>query len=118
MEINAINNLSNNLIGNKRQTAANDASAVFSQMLDNLKHGRAADYDEAIANAEGTTTVTQIMSDGSVLVTITDAEGKIVSQSKTRSNNPDPDARIIDTVIDRNDIAVNSGALLNILNQL
>ena len=117
MTVNAINNLSNNLNLNPQKSDTENASAVFSKMLDNLKHGRAADYDEAVDGAEGTTTMTQIMSDGSVLVTVTDAQGKIVSQTKTRSINPDPHARVIDTVIDGGNVADNGAALLNMLGQ-
>ena len=100
MNINSISNFGNDL--NINRNRSNDASTAdeFSKILDNLKHNRAADYDADQINAEGTTTMTQVMSDGSVLVTVTDANGKIVSQNKTRAMNPDPNAYILDTIVE------------------
>lgn len=115
MNINQINGFSNNLTLNNKKNSGETVSDAFSKALENLKKGRAADYDEEKINAEGTTTTTQIMSDGSVLVTVTDANGKVISQNKTRSMTPDPNAHIIDTIVETKGGLADSAILLNML---
>ena len=100
MQINAIKFETDNLISPKQ--SADKVSAEFSRVLDNLKHGRPADYDEEKMRGQTTQTMTQILSDGSTIITVFDESGKITSQSKTKSANPNPNAYIIGTQFENN----------------
>ena len=100
MQVNAVTNWSNNSISAKK--ISNEINAEFSRVLDNLKHGRPADYDEEKMRGQNTQTMTQILSDGSTLVTVFDENGKIISQSKTKAANPDPNAHVIGTRLENN----------------
>lgn len=115
MNVNSINSIVNGFTNDSVKSAAESTADTFSRMLNNLKNGLPADYDADQLSAEGTTITTQIMSDGSVMVTVTDADGNIISQNKTRAMNPDPNAHIIDTIVE-NKGAIDDGAfLLNML---
>ena len=100
MQVNAVKNWSNNSITTKK--SSNEVGAEFSRVLDNLKHGRPADYDEEKMRGQKTQTMTQILSDGSTLVTVYDENGKMISQSKTKAANPDPNAHVIGTRLENN----------------
>ena len=95
MNVNAVSKWSGNFFEKK---SSNEVNAEFSRVLENLKHGKPADYDEEKMRGQKTQTMTQILSDGSTLVTVYDDAGKIISQSKTKSANPDPNAHIVSTV--------------------
>ena len=56
-------------------------------------------------NGEETTTVTQVMSDGSVLVTIY-AGDRIVSQSKTHAAHPEENPTILSTQVEKSGQAI------------
>lgn len=74
----------------------------FSKVLDNLKKGKPVDYDEEAMRGQKTQTMTQILSDGSTLVTVFDESGRVLSQSKTMSINSDPNAQIVSTQVENN----------------
>ena len=99
MKVNAVNEWSGNFFAKK---SSNEVNAEFSRVLENLKHGKPADYDEEKMRGQKTQTMPQILSDGSTLVTVYDDAGKIISQSKTKSANSDPNAYIIGTVPENN----------------
>lgn len=100
MQVNAIKFWSDNSTSDKK--SSNEVGAEFSRVLDNLKHGRPADYDEEKMRGQKTQTMTQILSDGSTLVKVFDENGKIISQSKTKAANPDPNAHVIGTRLENN----------------
>ena len=81
MKINSINGWSQNYIAQKNSQGS--YAETFSKVLDNLKNGRPANYDQEAMSSQKTQTMTQILSDGSTLITVFDENGKIISQSKT-----------------------------------
>lgn len=74
------------------------AKDTFAKMLRQLETGGGIS-DTGESNGEDTTTVTQIMSDGSVLVTVY-AGNRIVSQSKTHAANPQENPAIVSTRVE------------------
>ena len=100
MEINSVNGWSKNFSAYENSQA--DYSKTFSKVLDNVKHGKPADYDEETIKNQKTQTMTQILSDGSTLVTVFDENGKIISQRKTAAARADSDAQIISSKVETN----------------
>lgn len=98
MKINPVMNSVNNFVA--REEPPSDSRKTFSQMLSNLKSGKPADFDAD--KTQKTQTMIQILSDGSTLVTVYDADGKVISQTKTRAANPDPNAHVINTTVENN----------------
>ena len=74
------------------QGAAKD---MFSAILQQMQTGGASAGSSG-GESEKTTTVTQVMADGSVLVTVYEGE-KIVSQTKMRAANPEENPTIQST---------------------
>ncbi|MBQ7703852.1 MAG: hypothetical protein IJT73_00245 [Selenomonadaceae bacterium] len=95
MKINPVNGWSQNFAA--YENSQGNYSKTFSKVLDNVKHGRPADYDEETMQTQKTQTVTQILSDGSTLITVYDEGGRVLSQTKTSAVNPDSNAQIVDT---------------------
>ena len=79
--------------GNKDNTL--QAKEKFSSMLRQLETGGAI-TDTGEKPGEDTTTVTRVMSDGSVLITVYEKD-KIVSQTKTHSPQPEKIPTILST---------------------
>ncbi|WP_051180250.1 hypothetical protein [Selenomonas ruminantium] len=79
--------------GNKDNTL--QAKEKFSSMLRQLENGGAI-TDTGEKPGEDTTTVTRVMSDGSVLITVYEKD-KIVSQTKTHSPQPEKIPTILST---------------------
>lgn len=80
--------------GKTKESKAKETTESFSKILQNLKEYRPADYDkEAEQNGE-TTTITRVMADGSVIITVMKGE-KIVSQSRTCSPHPEENAEML-----------------------
>ena len=100
MKINPVNGWSKNFIAYENSQA--DYSKTFSKVLDNVKHGRPANYDEETMNTQNTTTMTQILADGSTLITVYDEGGRVISQHKTASTNSNSNAEILDTKTENN----------------
>ncbi|SDP76947.1 hypothetical protein [Selenomonas ruminantium] len=71
------------------------AKEKFSSMLRQLETGGAI-TDTGEKPGEDTTTVTRVMSDGSVLITVYE-KNKIVSQTKTHSPHPEETPTILST---------------------
>lgn len=105
MNVNRINAINDNLITVQKKSQI-DYKSQFSKALDNLKNGKPADYDEEALKGQKTTTMTQILSDGSTLVTIYDEKGRVLSQNKTKAANPDPKAHVIGTEVETNDFGL------------
>ena len=90
-------------IQNKSQV---DYKSSFSKALENLKNGKPADYDEEAMKDQNVRIMTQIMSDGSTLITIYDENGHIISQNRTSTAKADPNAKIISTEVEFNDFGL------------
>ena len=75
-------------------SSSSSTTDAFSQAVSNLQSGKAAN-DSGSSSDEETTTITKVLSDGSVLVTVV-KDGQIVSETKTRSSNPDEQATSLD----------------------
>ena len=84
--------------GPAKKAASRNISSEFSKMLDNMRKGKPADYDEEAASGKNTTTITRVLSDGSVLVTVMQ-DDQIISQSKTRAANPQENPWVVGTTI-------------------
>lgn len=95
MKINPVNGWSKNFSAYENSPA--DYSKTFAKVLDNVKHGRPADYDEETMRNQNTQIMRQILSDGSTLITVYDEEGRVISQSKTPAVKPDSNLHIVDT---------------------
>ncbi len=100
MKINPVNGWNKNFAA--YENSQGDYSKTFSKVLDNLKNGRAADYDAETMASQKTQTLTQILSDGSTLITVYDEGGRVISQHKTAAVNPDSNAQIVDTKTENN----------------
>ncbi len=81
------------------------AKTTFSHMLRQLETGGGIRDTGEGDNGEETTTVTQVMSDGSVLVTIY-AGDRIVSQSKTHAAHPEESPTILSTQVEKSGQAI------------
>ena len=62
--------------------------------------GSSVREDGAGDSGEETTTITQVMSDGSVLITVYEGD-RIVSQSKTHAAHPEDNPTILSTQVDK-----------------
>ena len=98
MKINPINDRSKNFSAYENSQA--DYSKTFSKVLDNVKHGRPANYDAENIQAQKVQTMTQVLSDGSTLVTVYDERGKVISQHKTAAIRADSDAQILSSKVE------------------
>ena len=75
------------------------AKGQFSTMLRQLETGGGI-TDTGENNGEDTTTVIQVMSDGSVLITVYEGD-KLVSQTKTHSAHPEENHTILSTQVEK-----------------
>ena len=100
MKINPVNGWSENF--STYENSQSDYSKTFAKVLDNVKNGRPANYDEETMASQKTQTVTQILSDGSTLITVYDEGGRVISQHKTATANSDSNAQILDTKTENN----------------
>ena len=80
--------------GKTKESKAKETTESFSKILQNLKEYRPADYDKETEQNGETTTITRVMSDGSVIITVMKGE-QIVSQSRTCSPHPEEDAAML-----------------------
>lgn len=76
-----------------------DTKADFSAMLSDLKSGGGAGKKSSDSDEE-TATVTQLMSDGSVLVTVYQGD-EIISQTKTRAANAEENPHVLSTTFEK-----------------
>ena len=74
------------------------AKGQFSTMLRQLETGGGI-TDTGESSGEDTTTVIQVMSDGSVLITVYDGD-KLVSQTKTHAAHPEEKPTILSTQVE------------------
>ena len=84
---------------NKTDTTS-ETKDLFSSLLQQLKSGGAAGGGSGSSSDSDsdTVTVTQVMSDGSVLITVYQ-DDKIISQTKTHSQNPEENPSILSTKV-------------------
>ena len=102
------------------RTGGRAAEDSFSALLKNMRAGKPAGSGEE--KDTQTTTVTQVLSDGSVLVTVY-AGNRIVSETKTRSANPEQTPAVLSTRTETSGMAqmaqaastLGESALLNLL---
>ena len=102
------------------RTGGRAAEDSFSALLKNMRAGKPAGSGEE-KDAQ-TTTVTQVLSDGSVLVTVYEGN-RIVSETKTRSANPEQTPSVLSTRTETSGMAqmaqaastLGESALLNLL---
>ena len=102
------------------RTGGRAAEDSFSALLKNMRAGKPAGSGEE-KDAQ-TTTVTQVLSDGSVLVTVYEGN-RIISETKTRSANPEQTPAVLSTRTETNGMAqmaqaastLGESALLNLL---
>ena len=104
MEIQATKTVLWNQEAAERGKASNDktlkAKPVFAKMLSQLETGGGVREYGAGDSGEETTTITQVMSDGSVLITVYEGD-RIVSQSKTHAAHPEDNPTILSTQVDK-----------------
>ena len=98
--------VSNNNFYQIQKKSQIDYKSSFSKALENMKNGKPADYDEEATKDQNIKIMTQIMSDGSTLVTIYDENGHIISQNRTSAAKSDPNAKIIGTEVEVNDFGL------------
>lgn len=102
------------------RTGGRAAEDSFSALLKNMRAGKPAGSGEE--KDTQTTTVTQVLSDGSVLVTVYEGN-RIVSETKTRSANPEQTPAVLSTRTETSGMAqmaqmastLGESALLNLL---
>ena len=102
------------------RTGGRAAEDSFSALLKNMRAGKPAGSGEE--KDTQTTTVTQVLSDGSVLVTVYEGN-RIVSETKTRSANPEQTPAVLSTRTETSGMAqmaqaassLGERALLNLL---
>ena len=75
------------------------AKGQFSTMLRQLETGGGI-TDTGESSGEDTTTVIQVMSDGSVLITVYEGD-KLVSQTKTHAAHPEENPTILSTQVEK-----------------
>ena len=75
------------------------AKGQFSTMLRQLETGGGI-TDTGENNGEDTTTVIQVMSDGSVLITVYEGD-KLISQTKTHAAHPEETPTILSTQVEK-----------------
>ena len=87
------------MVHKKKHEAAQDA---FSAILRQMETGGGAPRGENAGgkNEEGTTTVTKVMADGSVLVTVYRGT-EIISENKTKATTAEKDPTVISTRTER-----------------
>lgn len=100
MNVSPISKWSNSFVAQANSQA--DYSKSFSKALDNFKHGRPVDYDEDKMKGQKTQTMTQVLSDGSTLMTVFDEKGRVISQRKTAAVIHDPNLHVIGTHVESN----------------
>lgn len=88
-----------------------DTKADFSAMLADLKSGGGTGKKSSGSgdSDEETATVTQVMSDGSVLVTVYQGD-EIISQTKTRAANAEENPHVLSTTFEKSGGAADSQA--------
>ena len=102
------------------RTGGRAAEDSFSALLKNMRAGKPAGSGEE--KDTQTTTVTQVLSDDSVLVTVYEGN-RIVSETKTRSANPEQTPAVLSTRTETSGMAqmaqaastLGESALLNLL---
>lgn len=102
------------------RTGGRAAEDSFSALLKNMRAGKPAGSGEE--KDTQTTTVTQVLSDGSVLVTVYEGN-RIISETKTRSANPEQTPAVLSTRTEMSGMAqmaqaastLGESALLNLL---
>lgn len=98
--------ISNNNFYQIQKKSQIDYKSSFSKALENMKNGKPADYDEEEMKDQNIKIMTQIMSDGSTLVTIYDENGHIISQNRTSTAKSDSNAKIIGTEVEVNNFGL------------
>ena len=83
------------LVGTNKTTATSSAANDFSKIVNNLSKGKPANASDDADNSDGTVTITKVLSDGSVLITVMKGS-EIISETKTRSANPQKNPTPVD----------------------
>ena len=86
----------------KTTAVQSSASDEFSQMVANLQKGAQATGNgssDSSEDSEEITTLTRVMSDGSVLITVMQGD-EIISQTKTKAAKSDENASLLDATAD------------------
>ena len=81
-------------------TKYSDTKVSFSAILKQLKTGAGPGSGASKDSSEQNVTITQVMSDGSVLITVYQGD-KIISQTKTKSASPEDNLTIMSTNVER-----------------
>ena len=81
-------------------TKYSDTKVSFSAILKQLKTGAGPGSGASKDSSEETVTITQVMSDGSVLITVYQGD-KIISHTKTKSASPEENPTIMSTNVER-----------------
>ncbi len=108
-------------------TKDSDTKVSFTAILNQLKTGAGAGGGASGDDSEETVTITKVMSDGSVMITVYQGD-KIVSQTKTKSANPEENPTVLSTNFERslpnptdnssmNTVSSSAAAVLNALMQ-
>lgn len=95
-----------------KTTSTSSVQDTFSQMVENLQSGApATGYgDNGSSSDDDTVTMTKVLSDGSVLITVMQ-DGKIISQTKTRAAKPQDQPEVTNmTTVDKGTVAHTAGA--------
>ena len=96
-----------------KTTSTSSVQDTFSQMVENLQSGApATGYGDngSSSSDDDTVTMTKVLSDGSVLITVMQ-DGKIISQTKTRAAKPQDQPEVTNmTTVDKGTVAYTAGA--------
>lgn len=112
--INGVSTIYANGTSSASSTKDSDTKASFATIFKQLKTGAGPGNGASEDNAKETVTVTQVMNDGSVLVTVYQGN-EIISQNKTKSANPDKNPTVISTNRERDLSLKSDNASMNIV---
>jgi len=79
----------------KTASTSSTAASDFSKMVNNLSKGKPANASDDADSSDGTVTITKVLSDGSVLITVMKGS-EIISETKTRSASPQKNPTPVD----------------------
>ena len=102
-EIQSINGISTSYAtrtSSASSTKDSDTKVFFAAILEQLKTGAGSGSGASEDSSEETVTVTQVMSDGSVLITVYQGD-EIISQTKTKSASPEENPTVMSTNVER-----------------
>lgn len=108
-------------------TKDSDTKVSFTAILNQLKTGAGSGGGASGDDSKETVTITKVMSDGSVMITVYQGD-KIISQTKTKSASPEENPTVLSTNSERglpdpannfsmNTVSSSAAAMLNALMQ-